>query len=443
MSRVLVTGGAGFIGSHVIDKLRDAGHEPVVYDMRPSPFHRNGNAPATVLGSILDIEAMTEAMRGCDAVMHLAAAADVGEVEKAPVHSEELNARGTLCVLEAARQAHVKRVVYASTIWVYSDVQADEVDEDTPLSPPAHLYTATKLAGELYCKSYTELYDLECTILRFGIPYGPRARPAAVVPAFVNKALAGEPLTIAGSGDQTRRFVYVEDLAEGCVAGLATVAAHRTYNLVSDTDVTIREIADTVAGILGDVEIVHTEGRSGDFKGAEISGERAARELGWTATTPFAEGVRRYVDWNVAAAAATPEKTLRATRRFAIPRPSRETVVRDASLAVVGGTAGTTIGLAAHLHTFDDRGTFLALIGLLAIATALMVRVDWARRASDAMIVVGAMVGFAIGTVVAVAAAPVIVDGVRDNIWTVLFALAGIALGGGIGNRLARADGRA
>src|SRR4051812_49541460 len=111
--------------------------------MRPSPFHVNGNRPDTVIGSILDLDALTRAMRGCDAVMHLAAAADVGEVEKAPVHSEELNARGTLCVLEAARQAHVKRVVYASTIWVYSDVQADAVDEDTPLSPPAHLYTAT------------------------------------------------------------------------------------------------------------------------------------------------------------------------------------------------------------------------------------------------------------------------------------------------------------
>src|SRR4051795_3772616 len=93
MSRVLVTGGAGFIGSHVVDKLRDAGHEPVVFDMRPSPFHVNGNKPDTVLGSILDIDALTKAMRGCDAVMHLAAAADVGEVEKAPAGAEGRNYR--------------------------------------------------------------------------------------------------------------------------------------------------------------------------------------------------------------------------------------------------------------------------------------------------------------------------------------------------------------
>src|SRR3954451_13494614 len=220
MSRVVVTGGAGCIGSHVVDKLRDAGHEPVLYDVRPSPFHVNGNRPDTVIGSILDIEALTEAMRGCAAVMHLAAAADVGEVEKAPVASEELNSRGTLAVLEAARNAEVGRVVYASTIWVYSDVDAERVDEDTPLCAPAHLYSATKLAGELYCRSYAELYGLEYTVLRFGIPYGPRARDATVLAAFTRKALEGEPLTVAGSGDQTRRFVYVEDLADGVVRAL-------------------------------------------------------------------------------------------------------------------------------------------------------------------------------------------------------------------------------
>src|SRR4051812_13456459 len=333
MSRVLVTGGAGFIGSHVVDKLREAGHKPVLYDVRPSPFHVNGNRPDTIIGSILDIEALTRAMCGCDAVMHLAAAADVGEVEKAPVASEELNSRGTLAVLEAARNAKVERVVYASTIWVYSDVDADRVDEDTPLCAPAHLYSATKLAGELYCRSYAELYGLEYTILRFGIPYGPRARPAAVVPMFVNKALAGDPLTLAGGGLQTRRFVYVEDLAEGCVAGLATGAAGRIYNLVSNEDTSIADIAERVQEIFGNVEIVHTEGRAGDFKGAEVDGSRAERELGWTPQTPFSEGVRRYVDWHVAAAAepavaapASPPKR----SRFA--KPSRQTLVRDASL---------------------------------------------------------------------------------------------------------------
>src|SRR5207302_11503585 len=101
------------------------------------------------------------------------------------------------------------RVLYASTIWVYSDLTQRLVDEDTPLHLPAHLYTATKLAGEMYCRSYSELYGLDYTILRFGIPYGPRSRAEAVIPRFIQRALEGEPLTIAGDGKASRRFVYV------------------------------------------------------------------------------------------------------------------------------------------------------------------------------------------------------------------------------------------
>jgi UDP-glucose 4-epimerase len=208
--------------------------------------------------------------------------ADVNEVRETPVTTEEANARGTLAVLEAAR-AQSCRIVYASTIWVYDG--------------PRHFYTATKMAGELYCQAYGELYDVEWTILRFGIPYGPRAREAAVLPQFVLRALAGEPLTIAGTGEQSRRFVYVEDLAEGVVAALAPIAANRIYDLVGEESVTIRAIAEVVQRLVRPVEIVHVEERRGDFAGAEVSAERAARELGWRATTPFAEGVRRYVDW--------------------------------------------------------------------------------------------------------------------------------------------------
>jgi UDP-glucose 4-epimerase len=295
MSRVLVTGGAGFIGSHVVDKLIAAGHEPVILDLRESSYHPDVE---TAIGDMCVLDDLLHAAAGCDAIAHLAAAADVGEVQQDPLGSERLNARGTVNVLEAARRLEIGRVVYASTIWVYSDVAALAVDEETALAPPAHLYTATKLAGELYCRSYRELYRVESTVLRFGIPYGPRARPAAVIPIFVRKALAGEPLTLAGGGLQTRRFVYVEDLAEGVVAGLAPQAADRTYNLVGDEEVTIRQIAERVRDEVGDVELVLTEGRAGDFRGAEVSGARALAELGWVASTPFAEGLRRYVAWH-------------------------------------------------------------------------------------------------------------------------------------------------
>jgi UDP-glucose 4-epimerase len=202
-------------------------------------------------------------------------------------------------VLEAARlSGAVKRIVYASTIWVYSDCKQPNVDEDTPLSAPSHFYTATKLASEHYCLSYSKLYNLGVTILRYGIPYGPRARGGTVVPIFVNKAMNNEPITIAGDGSQFRKFVYVEDLADGNVAALNPNAKNRIYNLEGNEKVTIKQIAETVKKILGtDTKIEHTPARPGDFAGAEISNERAKKELGWEPKVNFEEGVRRYVEW--------------------------------------------------------------------------------------------------------------------------------------------------
>jgi UDP-glucose 4-epimerase len=293
--RVLVTGGAGFIGSHAVDALMAVGITPRIFDLRPSPYHPDRDVELA-LGDIQDRPAVQAAMEDCDAVIHLAAAADVDDVARRPAEAESVNARGTLNVLEAARGAGVARVVYGSTIWVYG-AAAGMVDEDFPLATPDHLYTATKLAGEMYCQAYSRLFDVTCTVLRFGIPYGPRARPAGVLPIFVRKALGGEPLTIAGDGLQSRRFVYVEDLAAGVVAGLAPQAAGRVYNLVGDEDVTIRDIADTVRRLVGDVDVVHTAARTADFQGVQVSGARAAAELGWHARTSFVEGVRRYIEW--------------------------------------------------------------------------------------------------------------------------------------------------
>ena len=341
--RVLVTGGAGFIGSHVVDKLRAAGHEPRIFDLHPSPHHAAGEVD-TYIGDLLCVDDLREAMADCDAVAHLAASADVGIVANEPVEAEALNARGTLNVLEAARQSGVDRVVYASTIWVYSDGCGNQVDEETTVGLPSHLYTATKLAGEMYCKSYSELYDVEFTILRFGIPYGPRARPAAVIPAFVRKALEGDPLTIAGEGTQSRRFVYVEDLADGVVRALAPVAANRVYNLVSDRDVSIKEIAHTVRELVGDVEVVHTEARAADFGGVIVCGKRASRELGWEASTPFEEGLRRYIDWYRANSNGNGNH---ATEPASAPAPAPEVAPARRPPAALGaiGRAALPVGL--------------------------------------------------------------------------------------------------
>jgi UDP-glucose 4-epimerase len=382
MSRVLVTGGSGFIGSHVVDKLAGAGFEPRIYDLRPSPHHEPGTVE-TVVGDLFDEGALRAAMEDCDAVVHLAAYADVGVVAEQPIDAEKCNSRGTLAVLEAAR-ATGTRVIYGSTIWVYGNSGEGVIDEDSPIGLPDHLYTASKLAGEMYCTSYAELYDVPCTILRFGIPYGPRARPSAVIPIFVSKALAGEPLTIAGDGLQTRRFIYVEDLAGGVVAALEVGEDRRVYNLAGDETVTIRELADTVSELVGDTEIIHTPGRSGDFGGAVISNERAAEELGWRASTPLREGVSRYVDWvePKRAPAALPaeapvaiEEPVAAAGRRRLGWPSAPVRSWPSAWVVALACAAGTFIPSMLASRSDDFGTgqvgYVALTCVIAILAAL------------------------------------------------------------------------
>ncbi|MEA2227145.1 MAG: UDP-glucose 4-epimerase [Solirubrobacteraceae bacterium] len=387
--RVLVTGGAGFIGSHVVDGLRAAGHEPVVFDVRRLRHHHAGAVEA-LRGDVLDRRGLARAAAGCDAIAHLAAAADVDEVRAHPAAAEELNARGTVNVLEAARAAGVSRVIYASTIWVYSEAgTGGPVDEASPLLAPAHLYAATKLAGEMYCRSYEALYGVPCTILRFGIPYGPRARPAAVVPAFVGRALDGEPLTIHGGGGQRRPLVYVEDLADGVVRALAPCAAGRTYNLVGDTQVSVRQIAETVRDLLGTVEIEHAPGRAADFAGVEISGARATREIGWRATTPLRDGIARYIEWETARR-RPPAPVARAARaRAMLLAPT----VRAAAVTVAAVLAGMLAAVLARYDSVSDGAGLLGLMSLVGLPLALVARIDWARDRRRAALVAVAMLG--------------------------------------------------
>ena len=295
--RALVTGAAGFIGSHVVDKLSELGVAVRMFDQR-QPSHRDDLD--FYRGSILDLDDLSAALSGVDAVFHLAAIADVKDVYREPHHAEAVNVRGTANVLEAMRRSGVRRLVFASTIWVYSDVSADAVDEETPLQPPAHLYTATKIASEYYCHAYSKLYGIEYAIMRLGIPYGPRARPAAVIPIFVEKALRGEPLTIAGDGSQHRRFVYVEDLAEGLALGLKPIAKNKVYNLAGKQEISMLQVVETISKLLGKkLSIEHVPVRPGDFSGKDVSSLRAETELGWEARINFEEGVRRYVEWHI------------------------------------------------------------------------------------------------------------------------------------------------
>ena len=291
-----VIGSSGFIGSHVVDKLIERGHEVTALDiMRPQR-----SDVRHIYVDITNLSKMAVALAGgYDAVYMLAAMADVKTVYQNPVEAGEVNILGVANVLEAARRNGVKRVILASTVWVYGLSSESEVDENTPLHVERtnHVYTSSKVAAELYCHGYQKLYGQNFTILRYGIPYGPKARGGSVIAIFVRKALNGEPLEILGDGSQHRNFIYVEDLAEGNVAALKDVAVNQTYNLEGMRPITVKEVAETVRNLIGDVKIKYMEARPGDFEGKSVSAEKAERELGWKPKMDFANGVRRYIEW--------------------------------------------------------------------------------------------------------------------------------------------------
>lgn len=296
--RVAVTGGSGFIGSHVVGKLLGHGHDVVVIDKRIERAWPNADY---LRADILEMTDLVEALTGTDVVFHLAGVSDVDKAVQDPLGTVEANVTGTANILEASRQAGVGRVGLASTVWVYGAAPGEgSIDEDSPLSPAAvsHVYTASKIAAEALVQSYHHLYGLEYTILRYGIPYGPGMRPELVVARFVALALSGQGLTINGDGSQYRRYIYVEDLAQAHVLALGAAAANQTLVLEGTEKVTVRQIAESVRDVLGDdVRIEFRPARSGDFAGRDVEARRAQELLGWSPKVSFQEGLGRYVEW--------------------------------------------------------------------------------------------------------------------------------------------------
>jgi UDP-glucose 4-epimerase len=292
---VAVTGGSGFIGSHVVDALLGAGHRVRVLDKR-APLQTQADWAEI---DLLDQDTITDALKGCGPVFHLAAMADVNQVIAEPADSVAVTALGAAHVLEAARRADAGRVILASTVWVYAATHGDVVDEDTlfDLTLDRHIYASSKLAAEMFCADYATLFGRPYTVLRYGIPFGPRMRSDLVVAAFLERALRGEPLRIDGDGAQERSFVYVEDLAAAHVLALAPIARNRTYNLEANEPISIRELAETVGALVGDVEVTFGPSRPGDYRAKRVSSARARTELGWTPRYDFAAGLARTLDW--------------------------------------------------------------------------------------------------------------------------------------------------
>ena len=294
---VTVTGGSGFIGSHVVDQMVGEGHEVTVIDARPP--HRADVTYCQV--DITDLTGLVEATVGCDAIFHLAGVANVDEAMADPVRTFELNVGGTANVWEAARHNEVGRAVLASTVWVYSATSPDDPGtEDLPMSvtSPGHVYTASKLAAELVATSYAHLYGLPYTILRYGIPFGPRMREELVIPRFLGRAHAGEPIVINGDGLQYRNYVYIEDMARAHVLALDERAANQVFNLEGPEPVSIRRLAEVVRELVNPLmDIEFRDARPGDFVGHKASREKSEDLLGWSARTSFEEGMRRYAEW--------------------------------------------------------------------------------------------------------------------------------------------------
>ena len=299
MANVVVTGGSGFIGSHVVDVLVEAGHQVTVVDHRVRP-HRQDVGYEDV--DLMDLSSVLAATREAEHIFHLAAVSNVNYAHKYPVYTTSLNVVGTANVLEAARLNGARRLYLASTVWVYNGCPTNghALHESAPffLDGAGHIYTSTKMASEMICHNYSLLYKGPFTILRYGIPYGPRMREELLIPVFIKKALNGEPLTVSGKGEQYRNFVYVRDMAEAHVLAMQESAVNQTYNLEGPRKVTVLEVAEGIRKTIGDhVAIEFQPARPGDFGGKEVSAEKARRELGWYPTVSFEDGLRTTVEW--------------------------------------------------------------------------------------------------------------------------------------------------
>ncbi len=292
--RVIVTGGGGFLASHVADGLAASGHAVTVVDLVANPRHRS------VSCDLLDREGLEGAFAGIEAICHLGAIGDVYLAGEKPALAASVNAVGTANVCDAALAAGVRRVVVASTWEVYGEPHYQPLDEKHPCEPD-HPYSITKLAGERLALSYARLKGLGTIALRLGTAFGTRMRPNSVFSIFIRRALAKEPITIQGSGNQGRQFTHASDVARGFEAALTRGTNGQAYNLVAHEMVTIRQLAEMVTKVLP-TELTYGEPRPGEVPSATVTSLRAAADLGWTARTDFHTGLNELIDEARAAA---------------------------------------------------------------------------------------------------------------------------------------------
>jgi UDP-N-acetylglucosamine/UDP-N-acetyl-alpha-D-glucosaminouronate 4-epimerase len=309
--RALVTGGAGFIGSHLVDALVDLGADVVVLDDLSSGRVENVNPAADLLrADILDKVAVDQAMEGCDVAFHQAARRAVLQSIEQPLETDRVNVGGTLTVLTAARDAGVRRVVFGASSSVYGGTATLPTPESAPPNPRSP-YAVTKYAGEQYCRVFGEVYGLETIALRYFNVYGPRQRPdsryAAVIPLFVGALTSGRPPEIHGDGLQSRHFTFVSDAVRANLraAEAGPQCSGRAYNVAGDRDYTLLEALEILEDTVGvQVEPVHTAPRAGDVRHSLADLTAAKRDLDYEPWVALPDGLRITVQ------AATNETTM-------------------------------------------------------------------------------------------------------------------------------------
>ena len=301
---ILVTGGAGFIGSHLVRHLLAKGENVTALDNLSTGLAENLPPEAKLVEmDILDEELPKVVAAGAfDAIVHLAAQTMVDTSIKNPLLDTRENLMGTVQVLEAARAANVKRVIFASTAAAYGDVKEDDlpVREAQPTEPMS-FYGLSKLSVEKYLEMYRKIYGMEYVVLRFANVYGERqgdGGEGGVISIFAKAVAEGRDITIYGDGEQTRDFVYAGDIAEGIVAALQTEEVNAAYNLSTQTETSLRELVSLLSEICGR-EIVPKYGpeRDGDIYKSMLSNSRARRGLDWQPATTLADGLRRTYEY--------------------------------------------------------------------------------------------------------------------------------------------------
>ena len=294
---VLVTGGAGFIGSHLVDALVSENEVRVLDDLSAGDRANLSDAAALYEGDVREASLLDRAITGVDLVYHEAAMVDVEASVRRPRECHDVNVAGSLAVLEAARAADA-RVILASSAAVYGRPERTPIAENDPKAP-TNPYGVSKLAADEYCRVYHDLYGLETVALRYFNVYGPRQSGgpySGVIDAFLGQALAGEALTVHGDGHQTRDFVHVDDVVRANLAAASTDVVGGAFNVGTGVETSVLELAELVReAVDSDVGIDHVEPRAGDVEASRADSTRAREGLGFEAGVGIDEGLRDLV----------------------------------------------------------------------------------------------------------------------------------------------------